>query len=273
MDQSVSPRALSKAQVWKCFISDRTFVKVQLSVLDFSDAKTHERAYSTPKLQMFPRGQNLPRPNSICYKSPCGSTTGCECTAETRRTFHWSLLNHFSCWGYASKHHKLLFTWQKTYRVKSRKSPSIKWDTRFQHPPCYLWGIQRFPPSLLPHWAWAAAKLSWTCPTTKELSYSKQNLSQIKSLCPTPPLTSYSLAIRVNCKHIIPTAWLIEKNSCYVGAWFSHLAYSQGSAINYDYIWKLCKQLKHPECLHGDMLFLSVIWNSQDIKSRKELSF
>lgn len=59
---------------------------------------------------------------TIYYKSHCGPATGCECTAETRRTFHWSLLNHFSWWGCASKHHKVLSTSQKTYRVTSRKS-------------------------------------------------------------------------------------------------------------------------------------------------------
>lgn len=61
MDQRVSPRVLSKAQLWECFSSDRDFVKVQLSVLDLvSDAKTHEGAYKTAELQMFPRGENLP---------------------------------------------------------------------------------------------------------------------------------------------------------------------------------------------------------------------
>lgn len=131
-DQSVSPRALSKAKVWKCFISDRDFVKIQLSVLDLvSDAKMYEKAYNTSELQMFPRGENLPRPSSICPKSHCGPATGCECTAKIRKTFH--LENYFSQWGYASKHHKVLSTWQKTCRATSRKSFSIKWDTRFQH--------------------------------------------------------------------------------------------------------------------------------------------
>lgn len=38
-------------------------MKVQLSVLDLvSDAKTHEGAYKTAELQMFPRGENLPNP-------------------------------------------------------------------------------------------------------------------------------------------------------------------------------------------------------------------
>lgn len=135
----------------------------------------------------------------------------------------------------------------------------------FNISPCYLWGIQSFPLSLLPHRAWATAKLSWTCPNTKELSRFKTESQPKKpTLWPTPPLTSYSPAIRVNCKHIVPTAWLIEKNSCYLGAWFSHLAYSQGSAINYYYICWLCKLLKHPECLHRGMLFLSMIWNSQE---------
>lgn len=91
----------------------------------------------------------------------------------------------------------------------------------FNISPCYLWGIQSFPLSLLPHRAWATAKLSWTCPNTKELSRFKTESQPKKpTLWPTPPLTSYSPAIRVNCKHIVPTAWLIEKNSSYLGAWF-----------------------------------------------------
>lgn len=63
---------------------------------------------------------------------------------------------------------------------------------------------------------------------------------------PIPPHTSYALAVTVNCKNIAPTACLIEKNSYYVGAWFSHFAYSHCNAINYYYICQRCKQLQYP---------------------------
>lgn len=52
------------------------------AVLDLvSDAKTHERAYNTPELQM------VPRPSSICSKSHCEDQPW-PVNADTRRIFH-----------------------------------------------------------------------------------------------------------------------------------------------------------------------------------------
>lgn len=89
-------------------------------------------------------------------------------------------------------------------------------------------------------------KASEPAPIIKELLCFKTEPQPKKAPLPNPSLTSYSLAITVTCKHIIPTACLIEKNSYYIGAWVSHFAHSQGNAINYYYICQLCKQLKQP---------------------------
>lgn len=56
----------------------------------------------------------------------------------------------------------------------------------FNTSPCYLWGIQQFHPRLLPHWAWATAKLSRTCPITKELSCFKTEPQPKKAPLPKP---------------------------------------------------------------------------------------
>lgn len=97
------------------------------SVLDLvSDAKTHERAYNTPELQM------VPRPSSICSKSHCGDQPWpVKCRDQEDLSLVYSeppLLV-----GLCLKTPQSFVHMTKTYRVTSRKSLSTKGDTRFQH--------------------------------------------------------------------------------------------------------------------------------------------
>lgn len=98
------------------------------AVLDLvSDAKTHERAYNTPELQM------VPRPSSICSKSHCEDQPW-PVNADTRRIFHCFFSEPLLLLvGLCLKTPQSFVHMTKTYIVTSRKSLGTKRDTRFQH--------------------------------------------------------------------------------------------------------------------------------------------
>lgn len=74
-DWNVSSWILNKhhPEVWKWFIWNRAFMKSQLEVLVLiSDAKSDEKHYNTPALQICPRRGGLPGPSYICSGPFCG---------------------------------------------------------------------------------------------------------------------------------------------------------------------------------------------------------
>lgn len=144
------------------------------------------------ELQMFPRGENLPRSSSICSKSHCGPATAYECTAEKGGPFtgpFWTTSpggvmpqNTTKFCPHDRRHAEL----QAGSLSASNRTPVFNTSL------WYLWGIEWFLPSLLPHWAWATAKLSWTYPTYQG-AFMFQNRTSAKKKNPLPNPSPHQL--------------------------------------------------------------------------------